>query len=353
MTPGAVRSLQRHMDNSDPQLSQSVRSTDGFVPYDSNSDPAPDRFERAQEPEIDSDRRRKTESIYDELRNRDLDILRRKPVRAQALWLLPFARPMGDRWEEFPISAFDVYDRKHSPDTELFIHVKKRYFKSKGRFSRFLSPQRVKSIKANFVRSFSMTYICTRLTSSTQHSPSIYTSPKLGSNYIMHLWQNPHHTDWLTYQNNKSVLDTARSVMRKLSDLVRTDKNYAGGLSGNVDDTLAGQSRQSETQQQLFRQSYVFHTIPKELGVKSNFDINTDGAFFLFEENQFPHFLILVAVILEFTVYGLVLGVHFRYVAGLQGMGLYLRLLWISTWITGLSTMFIILWFRPWGYACS
>ena len=170
---------------------------------------------------------------------------------------------------------------------------------------------------------------------------------------MMHLWQNPHHTDWLTYQNNKSVLDTARSVMRRLSDLVRTDRNCAGGLSGNVDDTLAGQSRQSETQQHLFRQSYVFHTMPKELGVKSNFDIRTHGGFFLVEEFQFRHFIGLVAVIIEVTVSALVLGVHFRYVAGLQGMGLYLRLLWISSWITGLSTMFIILWSRSWGYACS
>ena len=85
----------------------------------------------------------------------------------------------------------------------------------------------------------------------------------------MHLWQNPHHTDWLTYQKNNSVLETARSVMRKLSDLARMDDTCAGGLSRNVDDTLAGQSRQSETEQHLFRQSYVFHTIPKELGLKS------------------------------------------------------------------------------------
>lgn len=187
-----------------------------------------------------------------------------------------------------------------------------------------------------------------------QFSHPARTMPTIGPNYLMHLWQNPHHTDRLTYQQNKSVLDTARWVMRKFLDLARTDYNCGDGLFGNADESLAGyRSRQSETQQHLFRQSYVFHTIPKELGVIPNFDINTDGAFFLVEEFQFPHFLILVAVILEFTVYALVLGVHFRYVAGLQGMGLYLRLLWISTWITGFSTMFIILWFRPRGYACS
>lgn len=153
MTPGAVRSLQRHLDNSGPKLSQPVRNIDRSVAYDRNPDTAPDQFEKAKDPEIGSDRSQQTESIYDELRSRDIDILRRKPSRAQALWLLPFARLVGDRWEGFPISAFDVYDRKHSPDTELFIHVKKRYFKFKGRFSRFLSPQRVKSIKASIVRS--------------------------------------------------------------------------------------------------------------------------------------------------------------------------------------------------------
>ena len=130
--------------------------------------------------------------------------------------------------------------------------------------------------------------------------------------------------------------------MRKLSDLVRTDDTCAGRLSRNIDDTLAGQSRQSETRQHLFRQAYVFHTIPKGLGVKSNFEVKTDGGFFLVEEFQFSHFL--VAVILEFIVCGLVLGVYFRYVAGMQGPGLYLRLLWVSSWTTGLSTLMIALW---------
>ncbi len=169
----------------------------------------------------------------------------------------------------------------------------------------------------------------------------------------MHLWQNPHHTDWLTYQKNKSVLDTARSVMRKLSDLACMDNNRAGGLSRNVDDTLAGQSRQSESEQHLFRQSYVFHTIPKELGVKPSPEVGQASSLYLIEEFQTRHFRVLVAVILELIVSALVLGVYFRYVAGLQDLGLYLRLLWISSWITGLSTVIITLWFRSFNYACS
>ena len=134
MSPGAFQTLQRHLDNSDPQLCQSIRSTNPSFPYDSSSDPAPDWFERAEDSGIDFVRRRQTETIYDELRNRDLDILRRKPTQAQTLWLSPFTRNMGDREEDFSISAFDVYDRKNPPDTELFIQIKKRYCKAKGRF---------------------------------------------------------------------------------------------------------------------------------------------------------------------------------------------------------------------------
>ena len=125
----------------------------------------------------------------------------------------------------------------------------------------------------------------------------------------MHLWQYPHHTDWLTYQKNKSVLETARSVMRKLWALARTDDNYAGRLSGNVDDTLARRSRQSETEQHLFRQSYVFHTIPKKLGVKPCPKAGQAGSLYLIEEFQFQNFIGRVAVILELTVSSLVLAV--------------------------------------------
>ena len=130
MKPGTVQSLQRHLDNSDPQLGQSIRSTDPSVPYDSNSDAAPDRLESAEDPGIDLVRREQTKSIYDELRNRDLDVLRRKPTQTQTLWLSPFTRNMGDRKEDFSISTFDVYDRKNPPDTELFIQIKGEVFKS-------------------------------------------------------------------------------------------------------------------------------------------------------------------------------------------------------------------------------
>ena len=160
MLPGAFQTLQRHLDNSDPQLDQSIRSTDPSVPYDSNSDPAPEWSERAEVSGIDFVRRWQTETIYDELRKCDLDILRRKPTQAQTLWLSPLTRNMGDREEDFSISAFDVFDRKNPPDTELFIQMNKRYFKAKGRFSRLLVPQRVKFIKAIFVRSLRVTYIC-------------------------------------------------------------------------------------------------------------------------------------------------------------------------------------------------
>ena len=70
--PGAVQTLQRHLDNTDPELAYSISSADTSVPYDSNSDPAPDQFEEAKDFEIDSVRRQQKGSIHDELRNRDL-----------------------------------------------------------------------------------------------------------------------------------------------------------------------------------------------------------------------------------------------------------------------------------------
>ena len=178
--------------------------------------------------------------------------------------------------------------------------------------------------------------------------------PIIGPNYLMHLWQNPHHTDWHTYQKNKSVSDKARCVMRKLLDLARTHNIGEGRLSENSDDTLAGNElRQSETEQQLFRRSYIFHMMPKKLAVKPDPKAIKPGALYLEEDFQFRHFIVLVVAIIEVTMSGLVLGVHFGYVAGLQGLELYLRLLWISSWLTGLSTVIITLWFRSRGYACS
>ncbi|KAK0517191.1 hypothetical protein JMJ35_000346 [Cladonia borealis] len=353
LSPGAVQVLQRHLDNSDPQLDRSIRSTEPSDPHDFNSDPKPDRFERAEDPEIDSVRREQTESIYDKLRNRDLGILRRKPTQAQTLWLVPFTCFIGDRWEEFPISAFDIYDRKNPPDTELFMQIKQRYFESKGRFSRFLSPQWAKGIRDALVRSLQVTFICMRLMSSTQYLYPAGTMPTIGPNYLMHLWQNPHHTNWLTYQKNKSVLDTARWVMRKLLDLARTGNPCAGRLSGSPDETLAGhQSSLSDTEQHLFRQSYVFHTIPKELGVKPDYKHGDDAALILMEKFQLRYLVVLIALILQLTVYALVMGVYFRYLAGLQGLGLYLRLFWISSWISGLSTLIITLWLKSSDYPC-
>ena len=172
--------------------------------------------------------------------------------------------------------------------------------------------------------------------------------PTIGPNYLMHLWQNPHHTDSLTYQKNKSILDTARWVMRKLLDLARTDNNCAGGFSENSDQALARHHSRglSDTEQHLFRQSYVFHTLPKEFGDKPKSKGKWVGTMLLIEEFKFRYLVVLIAVLLEVTVSGLVLGIHFRYVAGLQGLGLYLRLFWISSWISGLSTLIITLWLK-------
>ena len=152
----------------------------------------------------------------------------------------------------------------------------------------------------------------------------------------MHLWQKPHHTDWHTYQKNKSIFDTARWVMRRLLDLARTDNECAGGITENADNTVA----------RGFRQSYIFHTVPKELRLGNDPGRDRDCFFLLRERFDFRWFLVLVAVVHWFLVYGLVLGLHSRCVAGLQGLKLHQRLLWISTCVSGLSTLIIILWFR-------
>ena len=345
LSPGAVQTLQRHLDNSDPQLDWPIRSTEPSGPHDSDSDPAP---KQSEEIEIDSDQREQTRSIYDKRRDQDLGILRRKPNQAQTLWLLPFICHIGDGWEEISISAFDVYDRENPPDTELFIQVKQRYFNSKGRFSRFLSPRWLEEITLYSVRSLQVTFICMQLIFSTQSDHPTPMVPTIGPNYLMHLWRNPHHTDSLTYQKNKSIRDTARWVMRKLLDLARTDNNCAGGFAENPNQALARHQSRSlgDIDQHLFRQSYVFHTLPKEFGDKPKSKGKWVGTMLMHEEFKFRYLVVLIAVLLEVTVSGLVLGIHFRYVAGLQGLGLYLRLFRISSWISGLSTLIITLWLR-------
>ena len=79
-----------------------------------NSDPAHDRFERSKNLGINFGRRRQTESTYDEIRNRDLDILARQCTQAYTLWLPPCACKTTRRGEEFHISAFDIFNRKNT-----------------------------------------------------------------------------------------------------------------------------------------------------------------------------------------------------------------------------------------------
>ena len=115
----------------------------------------------------------------------------------------------------------------------------------------------------------------------TQNYCAFHVLPSIGPKYLMHLWQNPHHTDWHTYQKNEPIFDTAGWVMRTLLDLARTDNKCVGEIPENADGTLAGQqSRQSETEQHLFRQCYMFHTTPKELRLKHNPGTRVDGFFF-------------------------------------------------------------------------
>ena len=135
--------------------------------------------------------------------------------------------------------------------------------------------------------------------------------------------------------------------MRRLLDLARTDTKHAGKSLKNADDPIKdSHSVQGGTEQYHFRGSYVFHTIPKSHSVEPDPDATKDGYLRLTEGFGIQKFLVQVAVILCFTVYGLVLGVHFRSVAGLQGLELHLRLGEISGWITGLLLLIITLWFR-------
>lgn len=98
--------------------------------------------------------------IYQKLRNRDLDEMAKYCSQGDTLWRLPVLCKSTRQWEDLHISAFDVLDRMNSPDTELFISIRKKYFKAKGIFGRFLSPLTVKTIEAIRVRSLQVTYRC-------------------------------------------------------------------------------------------------------------------------------------------------------------------------------------------------
>ena len=133
-------------------------------------------------------------------------------------------------------------------------------------------------------------------------------------------------------------------MIRYFLDLACTNSRCAGEFLENADEPVAdNQSWRSETKQHTFRESYVFHTIPKSPGVEPYREAIEDGFMLLIEGFRFRQFLFLVAVILWFTVYGLVFGVHFRYVARLQGPKLHLRLVEISSWIIGPLMLIIAL----------
>lgn len=133
--------------------------------------------------------------------------------------------------------------------------------------------------------------------------------------------------------------------MRKLLEMARTDTRHAGKILENADDLMKdNHSLQARAARNAFRRSYVFHAIPKSHSVALDPDATKDGFLRLNVGFGIPKFLFQVAVIL----YGLVLGLQFRYVsiAGLQGLELHLRLVEISGWISVPLLVIITLWSR-------
>ena len=192
--------------------------------------------------------------------------------------------------------------------------------------------------------------------------------PLVGHAHLIHLWQNPSHTDSETYRSrNVDILSILLGLFRQ-----ERHENQTNTLENNADSShiiragfqqdieLASMNGSTVRVNKMFsaseiqnsidpgpRSSFVFLRMPKKTGERLLAENNAppEGWGLYFEEGFQVHqffLLILFIYILASLSFGLYWSIEYRLVAPNAGSGAWS----VSSWMMGLMRLIVTVWFK-------
>lgn len=172
--------------------------------------------------------------------------------------------------------------------------------------------------------------------------------PLVGSNYLMHIWRNPHHVDRIAYEAWQKRASRFRRVVEWIRRLPTSShvqpKSVPEGQIGS--DSTTGRPRDPACRQTP-RSAYIFVKIPKKVGelLEYTYDDNApEGWGLFFEEGFKPHRLFAILLAYFVLSVGFVAWVLKTY--GAIGPTTWSGIFRVIAWIGSFSSLFFATWFK-------
>ncbi|KAL8700081.1 MAG: hypothetical protein Q9201_005644 [Fulgogasparrea decipioides] len=366
------------------QLQEFLNHHTGVKEGTNNSQSPPDQPANSEASEIaatKSAQGSRTVSTENRLDNSDSDhpsgLRRRKHKRsemergdsfASSTWVLPIFH-----FERYRTRVKHLQVDLKTSDEALFTMVKATYHEETSIIRRFFAMRAVKKISyVKFIHAPREPDIHRFDDWPLQkHSPpwtysgcpAKYT-PLVGQTYLMHLWQNPSHSDLQTYTTRQQSI-VARLLRRlnfikKCIVMFRNIKigNTSGGNAGDeferdmeLNATNRPESMNNGTAnppiKQENRSSYVFLRTPKLLGDQLIADDeDPPEAWGLYFEEGFKVHQFFVVVLFIYTLASLVFAIYWCARYGLVGPRTGSGAFAVSSWMTGLISLVVTVWFK-------
>ena len=200
--------------------------------------------------------------------------------------------------------------------------------------------------------------------------------PLVGHTYLMHLWQNPTHTDEQTYQARNSsvaqkILKFTRLYVRytSLGALIPTKQTthsqsqhdlelactnnphiHENRLSTTHEPHLSSSVPPDASQSSIkldFRSSYVFLRTPKKIGEQLlSDDENPPEAWGLYFEEGFRVHHAFIVILFFYCLASLAFGIYWCVEYGLVGPHSGAGAFGVSSWMIGLISLVTTVWFK-------
>lgn len=291
---------------------------------------------------------------------------------AHRAWILPIFQSTRTRnkVEHLPVNL-------NISDETLFNMIKARYHAKTSTVGRFLAMRSVKKIS------------CVKFIHAPwepdihkfddwplrKHSPPwIYKgcppkhTPLVGHMYLLHLWQNPSHSDLQTYSERPpSAIAKLIRLTRFLRNLVgifrdsKTDNRRGTDPSttsvyetqGNVELTATSRPESltgnvaTAPDQEVDRSSYVFLRTPKKVGEQLIAeDENPPEAWGLYIEEGFRVHHLFLVILFVYTLASLAFAIYWCAKYGLVGPRTGSGAFGVSSWMIGLISLIATVWFK-------
>lgn len=301
-------------------------------------------------------------------------------TNADSTWILPIFQHerYGTKVKHLPVKL-------DMSDETLFTTIKARYLEESSRMRRFFALRGVKKISCvKFIHAPREPDIHKFDDWPTQkHSPPwIYKGcpakkkhiPLVGHTYLMHLWQNPTHTDMQTYRSRDPGLlpklfrclrlafpseQASTPGSQAAAAQTQQDIELACTSGSNTVSTHASTSSGSQlplpTQPQLhtpskpqdFRSSYVFLRTPKKVGEQLLPDDENppEGWGLYFEEGfRIHHFFVIL--LLFYVLASLAFGLYWCIKYGAVGPHSGVEAFAVSSWMIALMSLVTTVWLK-------